>query len=136
MQRAVITKVDMPFAESLPTSGIVILSGPSGSGKTRRMQDAARQFAVQKGHHLLHCCVLDLIQEMSDVINRGAFETFHASLMRFDAMFIDNIWLLQRRPNAAGMLFPLFEAFADKGGWVMMADDLSPSLFLKWASKR
>ena len=86
------TNINIPNValESFPTSGIVILHGPSGSGKTRLMQAAARYFSVQKGLDILHCCVLDLIQEMVEAIKEAAYTAFRASLMRRDALFIDN----------------------------------------------
>ncbi|MHB8829082.1 MAG: DnaA ATPase domain-containing protein [Syntrophales bacterium] len=106
----------MPSAVPLPTSGIVILSGTSGSGKTKRMQTAAHQFSMRNGFDLLHCCALDLIQEMADAIKAGTFQTFRTFLMRLGAMFIDNVWFLQKRPRTAHAVFSLFEAFAYRGG--------------------
>jgi len=120
-------------SKSFPASGIVVLYGPSGSGKTRLMQAAARYASAQKGLDILHCCVLDLIQEMVDAIKRGTYHAFRTSLMRLDALFIDNIWLLQNSRQTALAVFSLFEAFADKGGLVMIASDLPPSLLSEWA---
>jgi chromosomal replication initiation ATPase DnaA len=120
-------------SENFPASGIVVLYGPSGSGKTRLMQAAARYFSVQKGFEILHCCVLDLIQEMVDAIKKGTCHAFRESLMRLDALFIDNVWLLQSRRQAALAVFSLFEAFADQGGLVMIASDLPPSLLSEWS---
>ncbi len=110
--------------ESFTTSGMVILHGPSGSGKTRLMQAAACYFSMQKGLDILNCCILDLIQEMVEAIKEAAYTAFRASLMRRDALFIDNIWLLQGRPQTACEVFSLFESFAGKGGLVMIASDL------------
>jgi len=120
-------------SKSFPASGIVVLYGPSGSGKTRLMQAVARYASVQKGLDILHCCVLDLIQEMVDAIKKGTYHAFRTSLMRLDALFIDNIWLLQNSRQTALAVFSLFEAFADKGGLVMIASDLPPSLLSEWA---
>ncbi|MBU2228665.1 MAG: ATP-binding protein [Proteobacteria bacterium] len=120
-------------SKSFPASGIVVLYGPSGSGKTRLMQAAARYASAQKGLDILHCCVLDLIQEMVDAIKKGTYHAFRTSLMRLDALFIDNIWLLQSSRQTALAVFSLFEAFADKGGLVMIASDLPPSLLSEWA---
>ena len=120
-------------SKNLPASGIVVLYGPSGSGKTRLMQSAARYFSVQKGFDILNCCVLDLIQEMVDAIKKGTYCAFRTSLMRLDALFIDNIWLLQSRHQTACAVFSLFEAFADKGGLVMIASDLPPTLLSEWS---
>ena len=129
------TDINIPniALESIPNSGIVILHGPSGSGKTRLMQAAARYFSVQKGLDILNCCVLDLIQEMVEAIKEAAYTAFRASLMRRDALFIDNLWLLQRRPQTACEVFSLFESFAGKGGLVMIASDLPLSQLSKWS---
>ncbi|MBW6487343.1 MAG: ATP-binding protein [Syntrophobacterales bacterium] len=97
------------------------------------LQAAARYFSVQKGFDLLHCCVLDLIQEMVDAIKQGAYHAFRASVMRLDALFIDNIWLLRNRRQTAVELFALFEAFVGKGGLVMIASDLPASALSAWA---
>jgi chromosomal replication initiation ATPase DnaA len=123
-------------SESFPASGIVVLYGPSGSGKTRLMQAVVRYAFVQKGLDILHSCVLDLISAMTDAIKKGTFHVFRASLTRLDALFIDNIWLLQSRHQTACAVFSLFEAFADKGGLVMIASDLPPSLFSEWAPRK
>lgn len=88
---------------------------------------------MQNDFNLLHCCALDLIQKMVDSIKTGSFQTFRAFLMRHDAMFIDDVWLLKKRPRTAHALFSLFESFAEKGGLVVMADDLTPPFFLEWA---
>ena len=120
-------------SKNLPASGIVVLYGPSGSGKTRLMQSAARYFSVQKGFDILNCCVLDLIQEMVDAIKKGTYCAFRTSLMRLDALFIDNIWLLQNSRQTALAVFSLFEAFAGKGGLVMIASDLPPTLLSEWS---
>lgn len=97
------------------------------------MQAAVRYFAVQKGLDILNCCVLDLIQAMVDAIKTGTYHAFRTSLMRLDALFIDNIWLLQSRHQTACAVFSLFEAFAGKGGLVMIASDLPPSLLSEWS---
>jgi chromosomal replication initiation ATPase DnaA len=120
-------------SENFPASGIVVLYGPSGSGKTRLMQAAARYASMQKGLDILHSCVLDLISAMADAIKKGTYHAFRASLMRLDALFIDNIWLLQSRHQTACAVFSLFEAFADKGGLVMIASDLPPTLLSEWS---
>ena len=91
---------------------------------------------MQNGFNLLHCCALELIQEMADAIQAGTFQAFRIFLMRLDAMFIANVRLLQKRPRTAHAVFSLFEAFADKGGLVALADDLSPALFLTWSSQK
>ena len=96
------------------------------------MQAAARYASVQKGLDILNCCVLDLIQEMADAIKMGTWYACRKTMMRLDALFIDNIWLLQNRRQTALMVFSLFEAFAGKGGLVMIASDLSPSLLSEW----
>jgi chromosomal replication initiation ATPase DnaA len=80
--------------------------------------------------------VLDLIQEMVDAIKKGTYCAFRSSLMRLDALLIDNIWLLQSRHHTACVVFSLFKAFADKGGLVMIAGDLPPSLLSKWAPRK
>ena len=120
-------------SEKFPALGIIVLYGPSGSGKTRLLQAAAHYFSVQKGFDLLHCCVLDLIQEMVDAIKQGTYQAFRAFVMRLDALFIDNIWLLRNRRWTAIELFALFEAFVGKGGLVMIASDLPPSVLSEWA---
>ena len=120
------------ISKRFPASGIVVLYGPLGSGKTRLMQAAARYASVQKGLDILNCCVLDLIQEMADAIKMGTWHACRKTMMRLDALFIDNIWLLQNRRQTALMVFSLFEAFAGKGGLVMIASDLSPSLLSEW----
>ena len=97
------------------------------------MQAVARYVSVQKGLDILHSCVLDLVSAMVDAIKTGTYHAFRASLMRLDALFIDNIWLLQSSPQTALAVFSLFEAFADKGGLVMIASDLPPSLLSEWA---
>ena len=97
------------------------------------MQAAARYASAQKGLDILHCCVLDLIQEMVDAIKKGTYHAFRTSLMRLDALFIDNIWLLQNSRQTALAVFSLFEAFADKGGLVMIASDLPPTLLSEWS---
>ncbi len=130
------TKTDHPLlpdvgdmtAENFPASGIVVLYGPSGSGKTRLLQATARYFSVQKGFDLLHCCVLDLLEEIVDAIKQGTYHAFRASMMRLDALFIDNIWLLRNRRQTAFEVFSLFEAFVGKGGLIMIASDLPPSV--------
>ncbi len=119
----------------LSARGIVVLYSPSGTGKTRLMRGAARHASVQKGLDILNCCVLDLTQEMVRAINMGTYCAFRASLLRLDALFIDNIWLLQRRRETAREVFSLFKAFADKGGLVMIASDLHPSLLAEWSSE-
>ena len=73
---------------------------------------------------------------MVDAIKKGTYCAFRASLMRLDALFIDNIWLLQSRRQTACAVFSLFEAFADKGGLVMIASDLPPSLLSEWAPRK
>ena len=97
------------------------------------MQAVARYACMQKGLDILNCCVLDLIQEMVDAIKKGTYYAFRTSLMRLDALFIDNIWLLQNSRQTALAVFSLFETFADKGGLVMIASDLPPSLLSEWA---
>jgi len=72
---------------------------------------------------------------MVRAINMGTYCAFRASLLRLDALFIDNIWLLQRRRETAREVFSLFKAFADKGGLVMIASDLHPSLLAEWSSE-
>jgi len=84
----------------------------------------------------LHACVSDLVQEMVDAIKKGTYCAFRASLMRLDALFIDNIWLLKNTRQTALAVFSLFEAFADKGGLVVIASDLPPSLLSEWATCR
>ncbi len=120
-------------SENFPASGIIVLYGPSESGKTRLMQAVAHYFSVQKGFDLLQCCTLDFIQQLTDAIKQGTYHAFHASMMRLDALFIDNIWLLRNRRHTAIEVFALFEAFISKGGLVMLASDLPPSVLSAWA---
>jgi len=122
-----------PASENFPASGIILLYGPSGSGKTRLMQAVAHYFSVQKGFDLLHCCTLDFIQQMTDAIKQGTYCAFRASMMRLDALFIDNIWLLRNRRQTAFEVFSLFEAFVGKGGLIMLAGDLPPPVLSAWA---
>jgi len=104
-----------------------------GAGFIGSHAAVARYASMQKGLDILNCCVLDLIQEMVDAIKKGTYYAFLTSLMRLDALFIDNIWLLQNSRQTALAVFSLFEAFADKGGLVMIASDLPPSLLSEWA---
>jgi chromosomal replication initiation ATPase DnaA len=119
-----------------PSAGVFVLYGPSGSGKTRLMREAVRYYSVQKGLNILNCCVLDLIQEMTDAIKRGTYYAFRTSLMQLDALLIDNIWLLQNKRQTAVAVFSLFEAFAGKGGLVMIASDQPPSLLSEWSNAK
>ena len=41
-------------------------------------------------------------------------------------------WLLQNRRYTALEVFSLFESFAGKGGFVLIASGLPPSLLLEW----
>jgi chromosomal replication initiation ATPase DnaA len=121
------------ISKRFPATGIVILYGPSGSGKTRLMQAVARHVSGQKGLATLSCCIWDLVEEMVQAIKKGTYCAFRKSLMRFDALFIDNIWLLRNNRQTAIEVFSLFEAFADKGGLVTIASDLPPSLLAQWS---
>ena len=97
------------------------------------MQAAARYLSSQKGLDIQHCCTYDLIWEMANAIKKSTYNAFRESLMRRDALFIDNIWILQNKRRAALAVFALFELFAGKGGLVLIASDLPLSLLLEWS---
>jgi len=110
----------------------IFLYGPSRSGKTTTLKVIEDYLSSIKGIRVLRLDAEDMVAEMiKSIRNSGDTEGFYYKFHSYDALLIDNIWVLRGRPRTAQEIFNLLKTLIDKGNLVVIASDISPETLLQ-----
>lgn len=112
---------------------LAILYGPSGSGKTRMLKYVEELLSNQPDCLVLRCCTSGLVDRLVDSLKHGVYEQFLSSLMIYQVLLIDNIWILSGKVHTAKGIFSIFERLIHRGRAVVIASDLKPSIISDWS---
>lgn len=109
----------------------IFLYGPSRSGKTTLLQIIEDYFSRIKGVRVLRLDAEELaIELVKSVKNSRNTKEFYSKFLDYDALLVDNIWVLQGKPRTIEEIFHLFKTFIDKGKLLVMALDIAPETLL------
>lgn len=74
----------------------------------------------------------DIVAELiKSIRHSGDTEGFYSKFRSYNALLIDNIWVLRGRPKTAEEIFNLLKALADMGNLVVIAWDIAPETLLR-----
>ena len=74
----------------------------------------------------------DLAIELAKSIrNRGDTKRFYYKFHDYDALLVDNIWVLQGKPMTVEEIFILFKTLINKGKLLVIAWDIAPETLLQ-----
>jgi len=126
---------NMILSEVVGGPSLTILYGPSGSGKTRLFRHIEAFLHNRPERRVLRCCTSNLIDRLLDSLKRGTYQQFLSSLRAYRVLLIDNIWILGCRANTAKEIFRIFRMLIQRGGAVVIASDLEPSVISSWSKE-
>ncbi len=110
----------------------IFLHGPSRSGKTTILKVIEEYLSRIKGIRVCRLNVEDMIAELiRSIRNSGHTEEFYYKFDSYDAILVDNIWLLSGRPRTGQEIFNLLKTLIDKGKLVVIASDIPPETILQ-----
>ena len=106
----------------------VFLYGPTRSGKTTVLKAIENYLSVQGGIKVIRLDAEDLVIELVKGIRcpgdtKGFYHKFHD----YDALLVDNVWVLQGKPRTTEEIFLLFGTLIDKGKLLIIAWDILPA---------
>lgn len=109
----------------------VFLYGPSRSGKTTFLQIIEDYFSRVKGVRVLRSDADDLaIELVKSIKDSGDKKEFYHKFLDYDALLIDNIWVLQGKPRTIEEIFRFFKIFVEKGKFLVITWDIEPETLL------
>lgn len=112
----------------------IFLYGPSRSGKTTILRVIEDYLSTIKGIRVFRLDAEDLVFELvKSIRNSGDTKGFYYKFHDYDALLIDNIWVLQGKPRTVEEIFNLFKTFIDKGKLLVIAWDIAPETLLQGA---
>jgi chromosomal replication initiation ATPase DnaA len=105
----------------------VFLYGPSRSGKTTLLQIIEDYFSRIKGVRVLRLDADDLaIELVNSIKNSGDRKGFYHKFLDYDALLVDNIWVLRGKLRTIEEIFRFFKLFIEKGKFLVMTWDIEP----------
>jgi chromosomal replication initiation ATPase DnaA len=112
---------------------LLCLFGRSGSGKTRLMHSMINELSVtdSPGKALLTGAEL-LGEEILAAMRLNEIEAFRGKYLGLENLYIDNLWVLGKRPALAGELNQLIQARRNAGRMTVLASEFSLE---EWRSK-
>jgi len=109
----------------------VFLYGPSRSGKTTLLQIMEDYFSRIKGVRVLRLDADDLaIELVKSINNSGDKKGFYHKFQDYDALLIDNIWVLRGKLRTIEEIFRFFKILIEKGKFLVIALDIEPETLL------
>ncbi|MBS3920521.1 MAG: hypothetical protein KG012_16740, partial [Deltaproteobacteria bacterium] len=110
----------------------IFLYGPSRSGKTTILRGIEDYLSRMKGVRVIRLDAEDLVAELVKSIRiSGGPERFYDKLHDYDALLVDNIWVLRGKPRTIEEIFILFKTLVDKGKLLVIAWDIEPETLLQ-----
>lgn len=74
----------------------------------------------------------DLVIELvKSIRNSGDTKGFYYKFHDYDALLVDNIWVLKGKPRTVEEIFNLFKTLIDKGKLLIIAWDIAPETLLQ-----
>lgn len=105
----------------------IFLYGPSRSGKTTLLQMAEDYLSRIKGVRILRLDADDLaIELVKSIKNSGDKKAFYHKFLDYDALLIDNIWVLRDKLRTIEEIFRFFKTFIEKGKFLVITWDIEP----------
>ncbi len=103
------------------------LYGPSKSGKTTLLQMIEDYFSRIKGIRILRLDADDLaIDLVKSIETRGDRKGFYDKYLDYDALLIDNIWVLRGKSRTIEEIFRFFKLFIEKRRFLVITWDIEP----------
>jgi len=105
----------------------IFLFGPSRSGKTTILKAIEDYFSGRKGMRVLRSDAEDMVAKLiKSIRDSGNTEGFYDEFRDYDALLVDNIWVLQGKPRTVREIFRFFKTLVDKRKLVIIALDMPP----------
>ncbi len=128
----IIKKIEVHHRYQANRRNLVFLYGPSRSGKTIALKMIEEYLSRIKGIRVFRSDVEDMIAELiRSIRNTGGTEEFYHKFHNYDAILVDNIWVLRGRPRTGQETFNLLKVLIDKGKLVVIASDIPPETILQ-----
>lgn len=110
----------------------IFLYGPSRSGKTTILKVIDDYLSRIKGVRVFRSDAEDLVIELvKSIRNSGDTKEFYHKFRDYDALLVDNIWVLKGKPRTVEEVFYLFKTLIDKGKLLVIAWDIAPETLLQ-----
>ena len=110
----------------------IFLYGPSRSGKTTMLKVIEDYLSRIKGVRVFRLDAEDLVIELvRSIRNSGGTMAFYYKFHDYDALLVDNIWVLQGKPRTAKEIFNLFKTLINKDKLLVIAWDIVPEMLLQ-----
>jgi chromosomal replication initiation ATPase DnaA len=85
-----------------------------------------------KGVRVFRSDAEDLVIELvKSIRNSGDTKEFYHKFRDYDALLVDNIWVLKGKPRTVEEVFYLFKTLIDKGKLLVIAWDIAPETLLQ-----
>jgi chromosomal replication initiation ATPase DnaA len=107
--------------ELVNTQALICLYGPSASGKTRLLK--AMENALG-GEGVLRTGAEAILWEMTHSLRYVAMDAFRQKYLGVKNLLVDNLWVLESRPVAAGEVCRLLHERQEAGKLTVVASDI------------
>jgi len=115
------------YEEPVSKRNSIFLYGATKSGKTTLLQIIEDYFSRIKGVRVLRLDADDLaIELVKSIENRWDRKGFYDKFLDYDALLIDNIWVLRGKMRTIEEIFRFFKIFIEKGKFLVITWDIEP----------
>jgi chromosomal replication initiation ATPase DnaA len=119
----IIKELEMYYQHRKDRKNPIFLYGPSRSGKTTILRVIEDYLSKIKGVKVCRLDAEDLVIELVKSIRKSGDD--------YDALLVDNIWVLQGKPMTVEEIFILFKTLINKGKLLVIAWDIAPETLLQ-----
>jgi chromosomal replication initiation ATPase DnaA len=123
-----IWEFEVYYQSGVTRKNSIFLYGPTRSGKTTALKTIDDYLSAQKGVKVLRLDAEDLIIELvKGIRSSGDTKGFYHKFHDYDALLVDNVWVLQGKPRTTEEIFLLFGTFIDMDKLLIIAWDIPPA---------